>query len=162
MDAKVRKAVPRDAPALVDMVRELARFEHLETTVPATTEDFRKHLFGPASAAEALVAEDSESELVGYAIFYPTFSTFVGKPGLWLEDIFVRESHRGRGVGRSLLRAVARAARERGAGRLEWSVLGWNRRAIDFYEKSGATILEEWSIARVEGRNIEALSEKAV
>lgn len=146
-----------DLPALLEMIRELAEFENLSHQVTADEEDFRQALFGGRPAAEALIC-DHGGDPAGYAIFFSTFSTFLGKAGIWLEDVYVRPSFRRQGLGTSLLREVAAIARERGAGRLEWCVLDWNRNAIDLYEKIGGEILDEWRIVRLESQGIATLA----
>src|SRR5882672_12078094 len=130
----IRAAVPGDEAVLFDLIRALARFERLEDTVTGSAEALAQHLFGERPVAEALLAED-DGAAVGYALFFKTYSTFLTKAGLWLEDLFVLESHRGRGIGAALLAEVRRLAEARGAGRLEWSVLDWNANAIAFYER---------------------------
>lgn len=154
---QVRPARPDDVPAIHAMIGELAEFEHLQDQFVATVEDLHASLFGESPAAEALVAE-AEEGLAGYAIYFTTFSTFLCRSGLWLEDLYVRPDWRGSGVGKRLLLAVAEVARERGSGRYEWSVLDWNQRAIDFYEAMGGEILEEWRIVRVNRDGIERLA----
>ena len=129
-------------------MRALARFERLESTVTGSPEALARDLFGERPACEALLAEDG-GVAVGYALYFTTYSTFLTKPGLWLEDLFVLESHRRRGIGRALLDEVRRLAEARGAGRLEWSVLDWNAIAIAFYERWGAQVLPDWRICRV-------------
>lgn len=144
----IRPAVRGDAPALFELIRALAVFEKLEHAVSGSAEALASHLFGARPSAEAIVAED-EGQPVGFALFFPTYSTFRTKPGLYLEDLFVRESHRRRGIGRALLAEVRRIAESRGAGRLEWSVLEWNANAIAFYQRLGASVLPDWRICRV-------------
>ena len=148
---KIRPAAPGDEHALFALVRALARFEELEHTVTGSAEELRAHLFGPRPAAEALVAEveGAPAQIVGFALFFTTYSTFLTKPGLWLEDLYVLESHRKRGLGLALLTELRRLAEARGCGRLEWSVLDWNADAIAFYERFGATVLSHWRICRV-------------
>lgn len=141
------------------MVAELAEFEDLTDQLVATEEDYQKSLFGPVPVAEALVAE-REGGLIGYAIFFSTFSTFIGKAGIWLEDLYVKEAFRHQGVGKSLLKALGKMAQERGAGRYEWCVLDWNQNAIDLYQQVGGEILEEWRIVRMDRKGIENLPEK--
>lgn len=143
------------------MVRELAEFEKLSHEVIATEADYGESLFGENPVGEAQVAEVGKSgELVGYAIFYSTFSTFVGKAGIWLEDLYVRPDHRKRGIGKALLKAVGAVAEERNAGRYEWCVLDWNRNAIDLYTQVGGDILDEWRIVRLDRSAIQALPGK--
>src|SRR5690348_6354410 len=147
--ATIRAGEPGDADALANLIRELAVYEKLEHFARATPEDLRRHLFGPHAVAETLIAEVG-AEAVGFALFFPTFSTFRGQPGLYLEDLFVRPGHRGRGIGKGLLKALARAAAERGCGRLEWAVLDWNEPAIGFYRSLGARPLDEWIVYRLD------------
>jgi GNAT superfamily N-acetyltransferase len=144
----IRSAAPGDERALFALIRGLARFEKLEDTVTGSAEALREHLFGARPVAEALLAEE-DGAAVGFALFFPTYSTFLTKPGLWLEDLFVLESHRRRGIGLALLEALRRLAEARGCGRLEWSVLDWNADAIAFYERFGAKVHAEWRICRL-------------
>jgi GNAT superfamily N-acetyltransferase len=153
----IRPSVEADAPALVNLVRELAVYEKLESSARATPDDFRVHLFGPRPAAEAVVAEVG-GEVVGFGLVVPTFSTFRGQPGLHLEDLFVRPEHRGHGIGRALLAAVARLAVERRCGRLEWSVLDWNAPAIAFYRAAGARPVDGWTTYRVDDEALTGLA----
>lgn len=155
----VRVATESDIPEIVAMVAELAEFEKLSDIMVATVEDYREALFGETPAAEALVAE-VEDRLIGYAIFFSTFSSFVGKAGIWLEDLYVRPSFRKQGLGKQLLFAVGSIAEERGAGRYEWCVLDWNQNAIDLYTQVGGEILEEWRIVRLGRDGIRNLREK--
>ena len=141
---------------ILSLIRELAEFERLGDEVVATAEDLDRSLFGARPAAEVVIAEVAD-EPVGFALFFTNFSTFLGRPGLYLEDLFVRSEHRGQGVGRALLGNLAATARERGCGRFEWAVLDWNRKAIDFYESLGARALKEWTIYRVTGAPLERL-----
>jgi len=146
----LRPAEPRDVEALVALIAELARFERLTHLLEVTPEALAPHLFGPRPVVEAVVAEVAD-EVVGFALFFTNFSTFLARPGLYLEDLYVRPVHRGSGVGRALLQHLAQLAVERGYGRFEWSVLDWNERAIGFYETMGATVLPDWRICRVTG-----------
>jgi len=141
-------------------VRALADYERLSAKCTSTQDDLADALFGPKPACEALIARlDPESHVcVGFALFFHTYSTFLGRRGLWLEDLFVEPEHRGRGAGRALLQALAAIARERGCGRFEWSVLDWNARAIAFYESVGATVMADWRIARLTGEAIDRLA----
>lgn len=149
-DPIIRPANSADAEEIYQMVCELAEFEKLRHEVTATTEDLATALFSPNPKAEALVAEDpASSNLLGFALFFPTYSTFTGKSGLWLEDLFVRKKARGMGLGTTLLEQFLRTARERNCGRAEWSVLDWNDPAIRLYRQIGAAILPDWRIARV-------------
>ena len=149
-DYTIRAAEPRDVPAIVGLIRELAEFEQLTHLVQTTAEKLHPHLFGERPVAEALVGE-IEGEAVGFALFFTNFSTFLAKPGLYLEDLYVRPAHRRSGLGRALLSRLAEIALERDYGRFEWTVLDWNEDAIRFYEKMGASVLPEWRICRVTG-----------
>jgi len=151
----IRPATAADVPAIADLIRGLARYEKLEQEVTMTEELLARNLFGPHRFAETLLAEEA-SQTIGFALFFHNFSTFLAKPGIYLEDLFVVPENRGRGIGRALLKELARIAVERGCGRLEWSVLDWNRDAIGFYERVGATPNSEWTVYRLTG---EALSE---
>jgi len=150
-------ATPADVPAILDFIRKLAQYERLSHTVTATEADLQKHLFGPTPAAEVILAK-IDANPVGFALYFTTFSTFVGRPGIWLEDLFVLPEFRHRGIGRSLLRAVAATAVQRNCGRLEWSVLDWNQPAIQLYQKLGAVAMSDWTIQRLTG---EALAQLA-
>jgi GNAT superfamily N-acetyltransferase len=156
----IRVAVPDDAATLVNLVRELAVYERLESHARATSDDFRAHLFGPNRAAEAVIAE-VKGEAVGFGLFFTTFSTFRGRPGIYLEDLFVRPEHRGLGIGKALLATVARHAVERGCGRLEWSVLDWNDPAIAFYVSAGARPMNEWTVYRIDDESLTRLAARA-
>ena len=144
----IRPCLASDSDVLATLVRELADFEKLAHVARATPDDFRAHLFGPRPVAEAILAVVA-GEGVGFALFFPTFSTFRGQPGLYLEDLFVRPAYRGLGIGKALISAVAGRAVERGCGRLEWSVLDWNTSAIAFYQAAGARPLDEWTGYRI-------------
>ena len=146
--ATLRPAEPADAATIVDLIRELAAYEKLEDQAKATPEEIRRHLFGEKPAAEVILAEVG-GRPVGFALFFPTFSTFRGQPGLYLEDIFVRPDHRGRGIGKALLARIAALAVARGCGRLEWSVLDWNEPSIGFYRSLGAVPMDEWTVYRL-------------
>jgi GNAT superfamily N-acetyltransferase len=154
----VRSARPGDAELLVNLVRELAVYEKLERHARATADDFHRHLFGPHPAAEAALAEVA-GEAAGFALWFATFSTFRGQPGLYLEDVFVRPTYRGRGIGRTLLAAVAGRAVERGYGRIEWSVLNWNTPAIGFYRALGARPMDDWRVYRIDEEPLRRLAE---
>jgi GNAT superfamily N-acetyltransferase len=148
--AVLRSAQPRDVPAIVALIRELADFEKLSHLVQVTPQSLHPQLFGERPAAESVVAE-VDGQVVGFALFFTNFSTFLGKPGLYLEDLYVLPAHRGTGVGSQLLVHLAGLANQRGYGRFEWSVLDWNVNAIRFYERMGAKLLPEWRICRVSG-----------
>lgn len=153
----IRPATPEDVGLLLELIRELAVYEKLEDQLQATEELMGEALFGERPAAEALIAEVG-SQTAGYALFFPTFSTFLAIQGIWLEDLFVRPEHRGSGVGRALLAAVARAARDRGAERLEWSALDWNELALGFYRGLGAEQMKEWITHRLIGEELRSLA----
>jgi GNAT superfamily N-acetyltransferase len=144
----VRAAVRGDEHAIFELVRALAVYEKLESSVVGSAEALAEHLFGARPVAEALLAERARTP-IGFALFFTTYSTFLTRPGLYLEDLFVLEHERGSGVGKALLGEVIRLARERGSGRLEWSVLDWNAPAINFYERMGAQVLPDWRICRI-------------
>lgn len=148
--ATLRPAEPRDAADLHRLIVALADFEHLAHLVRATPETIAVQLFGARPAAEAVVAERA-GRVVGFALFFANFSTFLARPGLYLEDLFVEPGERGRGTGKALLVHLARLAVARGCGRFEWSVLDWNASAIAFYETMGATVMPDWRICRVAG-----------
>jgi len=153
----LRSATPSDLPAIVGLIRELAVFEKLEHLVVVTPESLWPHLFGARPAAEAVVGE-VDGAVVAFALFFTNFSTFLGQPGLYLEDLYVQPAHRGSGLGKALLRHLGALAVARGCGRFEWSVLDWNRNAIDFYEKMGATVMPDWRICRVTGPALQAFA----
>ena len=153
----IRNAQAADAPTLVALIQELAAFEQLSHLVSVTPQSLAQHLFGPQPAAQCVVFEQG-TEIVAFALFFHNFSTFLGKPGLYLEDLYVRPAYRGQGIGRSLLVHLAGLARDRGCGRFEWSVLDWNANAIAFYEKLGATVMPDWRICRVTGPGLQTLA----
>ncbi|AJY06236.1 GNAT family N-acetyltransferase [Burkholderia vietnamiensis] len=155
--AAIRPAEARDVGAIVALMRELAEFEKLTHLFVATEADLADALFGERPAAEALVAE-LDGAIVAYALFFHNYSTFVGRRGLYLEDLYVQPAQRGTGLGTALLRHLAALAVERRCARFEWSVLDWNRPAIDFYEKMGATVLPDWRIVRMTGDALHALA----
>jgi len=155
----IREARPEDVVAILAMVQELADFEKLGDEMIATRADYEESLFGETPVAEALVAE-LDGRLIGYAIFFSTFSTFIGRAGIWLEDLYVKESFRKQGVGKKLLKAVGSVAEARNSGRYEWCVLDWNQNAINLYEQMGGKILKEWRIVRLDRNGIKALPEK--
>lgn len=144
----IRDATPLDVSGMLGLMRELAEYEKLTHLFVATEETLHDALFGKRAAAEALVAE-RDGKIVGYALYFHNFSTFLSRRGLYLEDLYVQPDLRGSGLGTALLRRVAAIAIERQCGRFEWSVLDWNQTAIDFYTKMGATVLPDWRIVRV-------------
>jgi GNAT superfamily N-acetyltransferase len=154
----IRPATPRDVAHIMSMIRELAVFEKLEDMVVATDALLHEGLFGAHPSCEAIIGE-ADGEVVSYALFFHNFSTFLTKKGLYLEDLYVRQSHRGKGYGNRMLKHLARIAVERGCGRFEWSVLDWNMPAINFYKSMGAEILPDWRICRVTGEPLAALAQ---
>ncbi len=160
MSLSIAAAVPGDIPILLTLIGELADFERLAHEVVVTAPGLTQALFNPDPAAQAVVARVA-GEVAGFALFYRNFSTFVGREGLFLEDLYVRPAFRGQGVGRGLLAHVAQIAAARGCGRMEWSVLNWNRRAIGFYEALGARPINDWTIYRLDRTAFEALKNDA-
>jgi GNAT superfamily N-acetyltransferase len=156
----VRPAEPADVTHIHSMIVELAVFEKLEHMVVATEELLHDGLFGTRPACEAIVGEEN-GEVVAFALFFHNFSTFLTRKGLYLEDLYVRQSHRGKGYGSQLLARLAQLAVERNCGRFEWSVLDWNEPAIGFYKTMGAEILPEWRICRVTGEALDQLARRA-
>ncbi len=146
----IRPATPADISSILQLIRALADYEKLSDQVVINEAQLREHLFGPRPYAEVLLAEEA-GRVVGYALFFHTYSTFLGRPSLYLEDLFVLPEHRGRGHGKGLLARLARLAVERGCGRFEWMVLDWNTPAIQFYESLGAAVAPEWKLCRMTG-----------
>ena len=159
---EIAQATPGDVPILLQLIRGLAEYEKLSAEVSATADGLHAALFGPRPVAEAILARlgDHAGTAVGFAVFFHNFSTFVGRPGIYLEDLFVLPEHRGKGIGKALLLYVAELANERGCGRLEWAVLDWNKPAIEFYRGLGARAMDEWTLYRVTGEPLAALSRK--
>ncbi len=161
----IRPAGEADVSAILGLIRELAEFEKLGDACVADEALLRRHLFGAEKAAEALVAEAGDaghSTVVAYAIYFKTFSTFLARPGLYLEDLYVQPAHRHRGIGRGFLRRLAAICARHGYGRLEWSVLNWNAAAIGFYESLGARPLEGWTMYRLTGPALAAAGEAVI
>jgi GNAT superfamily N-acetyltransferase len=152
----IRPARENEVPVILQFIRDLAVYEHLEHEAVATEESLRKSLFGPRPYAEVVFACVAE-EPVGFALFFHNYSTFLGRPGIYLEDLFVRPEARGQGIGKRLLTWLAQLAVERGCGRLEWAVLDWNEPSIAFYESLGAKPMDEWRIFRLTGPALTAL-----
>jgi GNAT superfamily N-acetyltransferase len=157
MTVRIRAAEPADVPVIADLIRGLARFEKLEDEVKLTEQLLTAGLFGQRPYAESILAE-VEGHAAGFALFFHNFSTFLARPGIYLEDLFVLPEHRGLGIGRALLTHLARLAVERGCGRLEWAVLDWNKEAISFYERLGARANSEWTTYRVTGEALDRLA----
>jgi GNAT superfamily N-acetyltransferase len=153
----LRAAEPRDVPAIVGLIRELAEFEKLSHLCRVSAESLAPHLFGDKPVAECVVGETG-GQVVAFALFFTNFSTFLAKPGLYLEDLYVQPAQRGTGLGKALLEHLGRLAAERGCGRFEWSVLDWNERAIRFYEGMGATVMPDWRICRISGERLAAFA----
>ena len=157
---RIDPAAPADIPDLHALIAGLAEYERLTEICVATPHDLEAALFGEQRCAEALIArvDPNRQEAAGFALFFHTYSTFLGRRSLWLEDLFVMPAHRGLGIGRALLARLAGLARERACGRFEWAVLDWNASAIAFYERLGAKVLPDWRIARVTGEALERLA----
>ncbi len=147
-ETQIREASERDVPLILSFIRELAEYEKLSREVVATEEGLRESLFAGRRYAEILIAEHDGAP-AGFALFFHNFSTFLGKPGIYLEDVYVRPEFRGTGIGRQLLVKLAHLALERGCGRLEWSVLDWNEPSIGFYRQLGAVAMDDWTVYRV-------------
>jgi GNAT superfamily N-acetyltransferase len=156
----IRPATSGDVPVILELIRALATYERAPNDVTATENGLVEVLFGEKPSAEVLLAFENETA-VGFAVFFHNFSTWLGRPGLYLEDLFVRPEHRGKGYGRALLIYLAKIARERGCGRMEWAVLDWNKPAIEFYRKLGAKPLDEWTVFRLTRDGIAKLADAA-
>jgi GNAT superfamily N-acetyltransferase len=154
---QIINAAERDVPVILEMIRGLAEYERLAHNCTATEEQLRETLFGARPAAEVLLAS-VDQETVGFAVYFTNYSTFLARPGIYLEDLFVKPHARGQGIGKALLVRLAQIAAERGCGRLEWSVLDWNEPSIRFYESLGAVAMNEWTIYRVAGESLEKLA----
>ena len=152
----IRPATNDDVPTIAALIRELGEYERLSHEVVLRESDLRRHLFGERRYAEVLVAEE-QGAVVGFALFFHNYSTFLGLPGIYLEDLFVRPAHRGKGHGKALLLELARIAVQGGCGRLEWAVLDWNAPAIEFYRRLGAVPMNDWKIFRVTGEALHKL-----
>jgi len=157
---KIRAATETDAGQILDFIRALAGYEKLTHEVVATEADIREHLFGSKRVAEAVIAE-WEGRPAGFALFFHNFSTFRGKPGIYLEDLFVLPELRGKGIGRALLAYLAKLTHDRGCARLEWAVLDWNAPAIGFYRALGAVAMDEWTVNRLTGDALTRLAGRA-
>ncbi|HST55559.1 MAG TPA: GNAT family N-acetyltransferase [Solirubrobacteraceae bacterium] len=153
----IRPAQPDDVPLLLELFAGLAEYEHLTHELRTTEQQLADALFAPNPAASALIAE-RDSAALGYALFFPTFSSFLGTSGVWLEDLFVVPDHRGQGVGKALIAAVAAHVVARGGARLEWAALDWNTPALGFYKRLGARTAEEWITHRLDGSALSALA----
>jgi GNAT superfamily N-acetyltransferase len=159
MSLRIAAATESDAPVILSFIRKLAEYEKLSHLVVASEENVREHVFGRNPVAEVLLAYWRE-EPVGFALYLRNFSTFLGQPGIYLEDLFVEPAHRGKGIGKALLKRLAEIAVERGYGRLEWAVLDWNTPSIEFYRSLGAVPLDEWTAYRLTGEALTRLAGK--
>jgi GNAT superfamily N-acetyltransferase len=159
MDFQIRAVEPGEVPILLQLIRELAQFERLEHEVQATVESLTESLFGPNAGAGALLAWCGD-EPAGYAIYFFTFSSFVGRRGIWLEDVYVRPAFRRRGLGRAMIKAIAQIGVERNCGRFEWTALNWNANALDFYRQLGAKAMDEWILLRMNSDGLRRLAEE--
>ena len=157
-DITLRLATEQDIPTILAFIQGLADYEKLADQVVATEQKLQQTLFGDKAFAEVVLAE-FQGQPAGFALFFHNYSTFLAKPGIYLEDLFVLPDFRGKGLGKVLLSYLAKLAVERDCGRLEWSVLDWNQPAIDFYQAQGATMLHDWRINRVTGENLKALAQ---
>lgn len=159
-DIAISAVTPGEVPELLELIRELARFEKLEDEVEATPAVLEKSLFGPQPVAGALFAR-FDGKLAGYAIYFFTFSSFLGRAGIWLEDVYVRPEFRKRGLGMRLIEAVAKVGVERNCGRFEWTALDWNSNALDLYERLGAKRMDEWVLLRMNAAGMSRLGSRA-
>src|SRR5258708_4536643 len=157
---RIERATPRDVPLILQLIKALAEYERMSNDVVANEDSLRETLFGAHPSAEVVIGY-AGGEPAGFALFFHNYSTFLGKPGLYLEDLFVVPAFRGRGYGKALLRHLATLAVERGCGRFEWSVLDWNEPAIGFYKKLGAKPMDTWTIFRVTGDALQDLAKQA-
>jgi len=159
MSVQIDPATPADVPLLLELIKALAEYERMTDQVVATEADVHRTLFGDTPLAEAVIAR-SGGEAVGFALWFYNYSTFLGRPGLYLEDLFVLPEKRGLGIGRALLIHLARVAVSRNCGRMEWSVLNWNEPAIRFYRSLGAQPMDEWTVYRLTGEALTRLAER--
>lgn len=157
MKINYRKATPEDIPAMLGLIKELAAYEHLENEAKATVEDFNKWMFLERKVF-AYIAE-ADDEKVGMAIYFYNFSTWLGKCGIYLEDLYVKPQFRGLGIGKGLLKTLAKTAKEEGLGRLEWACLDWNKPSIDFYLSMDALPMDEWTVYRLTGKTLDKAAE---
>ena len=155
---RIEKASEGDVPVILSFIRELAEYERMSDEVVATEDLLRTALFGERAMAEVVIAYRDE-QAVGFALFFHNFSTFLGQPGIYLEDLYVQPHARGQGIGRALLAHLARLAKERGCGRVEWAVLDWNEPAIRFYQGLGAVPMSEWTVFRATGDTLDRLAQ---
>jgi GNAT superfamily N-acetyltransferase len=158
---RISNATREDVPFILGLIKELAEYEKLPHEVVATEDILKESLFGERPYAEVVIASYDERP-VGYALFFHSFSTFVGRPGLYLEDVYVRPAMRGKGIGKALLVYLARLAVERRCGRFEWSVLNWNEPSIGFYKSLGAKPMDEWTVYRLAGESLQRLAQSPI
>jgi GNAT superfamily N-acetyltransferase len=156
MAATIDPITPSEIPVLLELIRELARFERLEHEVEATAESLHESLFGRQAVAGALLARESGAA-AGYAIYFFTFSSFLGRRGVWLDDVYVRPNFRHQGLGRRLMEAVARIGANHNCGRFEWTALNWNQSALEFYQKMGARVMNDWVLLRLGAEGMQKL-----
>jgi len=157
MQFSIQKITPADLSGLLELIRELARFEQLEHEVEATVDSLKDSFFGSTPSAGALLARRGQ-QLAGYAIYFFTFSSFVGRSGIWLEDLYVRPQMRQQGLGRALIEALAQIGAQNNCGRFEWTALNWNKNALEFYEKLGAKALNDWILLRLNAEGLKRLA----
>jgi GNAT superfamily N-acetyltransferase len=161
MDFSINQITRDEVPGLLEQIRELARFEKLEHEVEATVESLINSLFGPNPVAGALIGR-ANGEMAGYALHFFTFSSFIGRPGIWLEDLYVRPAYRRQGLGRAMIEAVARIGAERNCGRFEWTALNWNKNALDFYGKLGGQTMDDWILVRLNAEGLRRVANRKV
>jgi GNAT superfamily N-acetyltransferase len=159
MEFQIKPLARREVPVLLELIKELASFERLEDELQATVRSLSSSLLGPNRVASALLGRCS-GEPAGYAIYFFTFSSFIGRRGLWLEDLYVRPEFRGKGLGKALLRAVAQVAAGHNCGRFEWTALDWNKPALEFYDGLGAAAMDEWILLRMNSEGLRRLARK--
>jgi GNAT superfamily N-acetyltransferase len=161
MEFSINQIKQDEGPELLGLIRELARFEKLEHEVEATVESLSDSLFKENPVAGALIGR-VDGELAGYALYFFTFSSFIGRAGIWLEDLYVRPTFRRQGLGRAMIEAVARIGAERNCGRFEWTALNWNKNALDFYRKLGAQMMDEWVLVRMNSEGLRRVADRKV
>jgi len=153
----IRAATPFDVPSILGLIQELAEYEKLRDSCISTESLVHEALFGVKPSAESVVAE-LNGEVIGFALYFTNFSTFLGRPGMYLEDVYVKPVHRNRGIGRQILKTLASICLERGYGRFEWSVLDWNEPSINFYKSLGAVAMDEWTVYRLSGEALRSFA----
>jgi GNAT superfamily N-acetyltransferase len=159
MEFSINQITRDEVPGLLELIRELAHFEKLEHELEATVDSLSKSLFGPSPVAGALIGRVN-GDLAGYALYFFTFSSFIGRPGIWLEDLYVRPAFRRQGLGRAMIEAVARIGAERNCGRFEWTALNWNKNALDFYGKLGAQTMDDWVLVRLNSEGLRRVANR--